>query len=89
MQALLRLQHLYSRELMLGQYKTHIWSIKEYSNGALIMAASGQLLRLDKARRWYLLELDVMGSEAFTKYNFAPPSIRRAIAMLGFIHKCT
>ena len=39
MRALLRLQHLYSKVVMLDQYKSHIWSIKEYSNGALILAA--------------------------------------------------
>ena len=89
MRALLRLQHLYTQETMLGQYKTHIWSSKEYSNGALIMAAPSQLLRLDKAQRWYLHQLGLSDSEAFTKFNFAPPSIRRAIGMLGFLHKRT
>ena len=53
------------------------------------MAAPSQLLHLDKARRWYLRQLGLTDSEAFTKFNFAPPSIRRAIGMLGFLHKRT
>jgi hypothetical protein len=87
--ALLRLQHLYSPATMLDQYKSHIWSSKEYSNGALIMAAPHQLRRLDKVQRWYLHELALTDTGAFTSFNFAPPSLRRAIGMLGFIHKRT
>jgi hypothetical protein len=87
--ALLRLQHLYSPATMLDQNKSHVWNVKEYPNGALIMAAPRQLRRLDKVQRWYLHELALTDTDAFIKYNFAPPSLRRAIGMLGFIHKRT
>ena len=38
-------------------------------------------------QRWYLHELGVSDSEAFVKFNFAPPSIRRRIGLLDFLHK--
>ena len=85
--ALLRLRNLYSVRTMLEQYKSHIWGITEYSNGALILAAPSQLQRLDKMQRWYLHELGITDEEAFVTYNFAPPSLRRHIGMLGFLHK--
>ena len=34
--AMLRLKHIYSVPAMIGQYKCHIWGLKEYSNGAII-----------------------------------------------------
>ena len=85
--ALLRLRHMYSTAALLGQYKCHIWGLKEYSNGAIIMAAPCQLKRLDKVQRWYLHELGLSDTEAFVSYNFAPPSLRRCIGLLGFLHK--
>ena len=51
------------------------------------MAAPTQLNRLDKIQRWYLHELNLTDTEAFVNFNFAPPSLRRAIGMLGFLHK--
>ena len=85
--ALLRLKHLYSVKDMLNQYKCHIWGLKEFSNGALILAAPNQLQRLDKVQRWYLHERGITDTEAFVSYNFAPPSMRRSIGLLGFLHK--
>ena len=48
--ALLRLRHFYSTAAMLNQNKCHIWGLKEYSNGAIIIAAVMQPKRLDKNR---------------------------------------
>ena len=49
--ALLRLKHFYSLPAMLGQYKCHVWGLKEYSDGAIIIAAPTQLERLDKVQQ--------------------------------------
>ena len=84
--ALLRLKDLYTGSSMLNQYKSHIWGITEYSNGVLILAPPSQLNRLDKVQRWYLHELGMSDKEAFISHNFAPPSLRRAIGILGFLH---
>ena len=85
--ALLRLKTMYVLKSMLNQYKTHIWSSSEYHNGALILALPNQLQRIDKMQRWFLYELGISDREAFVEYNFAPPSLRRRIGMLGFLHK--
>ena len=85
--ALLRLRHMYSSAAMLGQYKCHIWGLKEYSNGAIIMAAGLQVKRLDSVQRGYLREINMTDTEAFVNHNFAPPSLRRCIGLLGLLHK--
>ena len=85
--AMLRLRHLYSMSAMIAQFKTHIWSHLEYSNGALLLANRTQLKRLDKVQRWFLHELGITDTTVFVDFNFPPPSLRRAIGMLGFLHK--
>jgi len=87
--AILRLRHIYSISGLIGQYKTHIWGISEYSNGAIILASASQLKRLDKMQRWFLYCLGITDVEAFLDYNFAPPSLRRRISLLGLLHKRT
>ena len=64
-----------------------MWGITEYSNGVLILAPPCQLRRLDKLQRWYLKELGISDQDAFVQYNFAPPTLRRNIGLLGFLHK--
>ena len=85
--AFLRLRHLYPMHTMLHQYKAVVWGITEYSNGVLILAPPCQLRRLDKLQRWYLRELGISDQDAFVHYNFAPPTLRRNIGLLGFLHK--
>ena len=85
--AMLRTKDMYSVQAMLNQYKTHVWSVTEYHNGALVLALPPQLQRIDKMQRWFLHELGMVDTEAFVLHNFAPPSIRRRIGMLGFLHK--
>ena len=87
--ALLRSKDMYAIKVMMNQYKTHVWSRTEYHNGALILALDNQLQRIDKMQRWFLHELEVTDTHAFIEYNFAPPSLRRRIGMLGFLHKRT
>ena len=38
-------------------------------------------------QRRFLHELGLSDTEAFVRYNFAPPSVRRRLALLGFLHK--
>jgi len=85
--AIVRLQHLYSTEELLGQYKSHVWSLKEYSNGAVLLAAPTQLQRLDQVQGTFLKDIGISDTVAFINFNFAPPSLRRAIGLLGFLHK--
>ena len=46
-----------------------------------------KLRKLDKMQRGFLYELGLDDRNAFIDHNFAPPSLRRAIGMLGFLHK--
>ena len=85
--ALLRLRHMFSIASLISQYKIQIWGFSEYSNGALLMATDSQTKRLDKMQRWFLHELGVTDFDAFSVHNFAPPSLRRRIGILGFLHK--
>ena len=85
--AMLRLRHLYSNTSLINQFKTHIWCHIEYSSGAILLAPASQLQRLDKVQRWFLHEMGISDTTAFLDFNFAPPSLRRAIGMLGFLHK--
>ena len=52
-----------------------------------IMACPTQLNRLDKAQRGFLYEIGMTDTEAFIDHNFAPPSLRRRIGLLGLLHK--
>ena len=85
--AMLRLKHMFSHASLIGKYKTHIWGFSEYSNGAIILACDSQAKRIDKMQRWFLHELGITDTEAFKTHNVAPPSLRRRIGILGFLHK--
>ena len=43
--------------------------------------------RLDKMQRTFLYDIGCTDTQAFVEYNLAPPSLRRAVALLGFLHK--
>ena len=85
--ALLRTRGSYSVVSMLNQFRTHIWCHIEYSQGALLLAIPSQLQRFDHIQNQFLGHLGLTDTEAFVTYNFAPLSVRRAIGMLGFLHK--
>ena len=42
---------------------------------------------MDRIQRWFLHELGLTDTEAFLEHNVAPPSLRRTIGVLGFLHK--
>ena len=85
--ALVRMRHMYSLETLLNQFKTHVWNTIEYNNEAIIMARPSESRRLDSMQRGFLHEIGCDEATAFISYDFAPPSMRRAIGILGFIHK--
>ena len=85
--ALLRTRGMYNHMQMIDQYKTHIWNLIEYHNGVIQHACASQLQRIDSMQRGYVHELHLTEQSAFIHYNFAPPSLRRDIGLLGFLHK--
>ena len=48
------------------------------------MAKPVERARIDKMQRGFLYGIECNDADAFVSYNFAPPSIRRAIGILGF-----
>ena len=86
-QALLRTKRIYSIDDLVMQYKTHVWSILEYQNGTIMHAAPSALAKLDDMQRSFARQNQLTEGVAFLYYNFAPPSLRRDIGILGFIHK--
>ena len=85
--ALLRTRGMYSAANMIMQYKTHIWGMTEYQNGAIYHASLSALDKLERLQQHYLNELHLTAEVAFLEFNFAPPCLRRDIGMLGFLHK--
>ena len=85
--ALLRTKGQYNVSGMLHQYKAHIWGGTEYANGAILHASDTVLSRLDRLQKHFLDELHLTAEVAFLDYNFGPPTLRRDIGILGFIHK--
>ena len=85
--ALVRIQYVYDVPNLLNLFKAHIWSKMEYYSGALLIAGEVKLRKLDKMQRGFLYALGLDDKIAFVDYNFAPPALRRAIGMLGFLHK--
>ena len=85
--AILRTRAYYSRSELIGQYKTHIWSLVEMHCGAYFHAATTLLDQVGQVQRSFLHSLGVSESQAFLDHNFAPCSLRRNIAVLGLLHK--
>ena len=85
--ALLRSRGTYDVKDMLCQFKTHIWGITEFANGAILHASKSSLNRLDNLQSSFLRDLGISEYQAFMEFNFAPAALRRDIGILGFLHK--
>ena len=85
--AILRTRSFYSTPELICQFKTHIWSHMEMHSGGIFHAASSLLDKIDGTQRRFLRELGISQSQAFLDFNFAPPSLRRNIGLLGLLHK--
>ena len=59
----------------------------ETQNGAIFHSAEYLVEKLDSAQRRFLHELDLDEATAFMEFNFAPPSLRRDIGILGLLQK--
>ena len=84
---ILRTRGYYSTSNLIFQFKTHIWGLIEINMGGYFHAASSLLEKIDKAQNRFLRELELTPEYAFLEHAFAPPSLRRNIGVLGFLHK--
>ena len=85
--AILRTRKYYPAKVLINQFKTHVWSLMEIHNGAIFHASTTLLERLDSVQRSFLHELEITEECAFIDHNFAPPTLRRNIGILGLLQK--
>ena len=85
--AILRTKPHYNVAELITQFKTHIWGIMETHNGGIFHASNHLVDRFDASQRHFLENLGVDERYAFLEHNFAPPSLRRNIGVLGLLHK--
>ena len=85
--AILRTRGFYNIPDLITQFKTHIWGLIEVNLGGYFHAADSLLAKVDHAQFRFLRELGISEEDAFLEFNFAPPRLRRNIAVLGLLHK--
>ena len=85
--AILRTRGYYSVPDLITQFKTHIWGLMEVNMGGYFHACASLLDKLDHAQNRFVCELGLSAAEAFLEFNFAPPKVRRNIAILNLLHK--
>jgi hypothetical protein len=85
--AILRTRGYYSIPALILQFKTFVWGLIECHLGTYFHAASTLLGKIDGVQRRFLREIDLTAKRVFIDHHFAPPSLRRNIAVLGLLHK--
>ena len=88
LQALMRTRSYYDLDNMVLQYKTHVLGIVESVTAGIYHAGSSILAPLDRVQTTFVHNFNIDTIDAFMNHNLAPLSLRRDIAMLGFLHKC-
>jgi len=88
LQALMRTRAFYDLDNMVLQYKTHVLGIVESVTAGIYHAGSSILAPLDRVQTTFVHNFNLDVIDAFMNHNLAPLSLRRDIAMLGFLHKC-
>ena len=89
LKALLRSRSYFTTAELVLQFKSHVLGVVECRTPGLYHAASTVLKPLDALYYHFVRELGLSAEEAFLQYNLAPFSLRRDVAMLGLLHKCT
>ena len=87
--ALLKTKRYYCTQDLVTQFKTHVLCVLESCTAAVYHATNTTLEPLDGVLTSFLRELDLTASDAFLEYNLAPLALRRDVAMLGLLHKCS
>ena len=87
--AVLKTKRYYTTADLVLQFKTHVLCLLETVTPAVYHASSTALAPLDKVLETFCREVDLSKEEAFLRYNLAPLPLRKDVAMLGLLHKCT
>jgi len=83
---ILRARAYYTTADLIMPFKTHIWGLIEAHTGGSVHAVT-ELLKIDSAQYRFLHERHISPDDAFLNFNFAPPNLRRNMAILGLLHK--
>ena len=73
---------------MITTFRTKVWSSVEWCTPCIYHGTKTQLDTIDRIQRRFLRFIGLTEEQAFLKYKLAPLSLRRSIAMLGFIYRC-
>jgi hypothetical protein len=87
LRTLLRTRRYYTDADLILLYKAHLLSFLEYRTAAIYHATRAILSRLDAVQARFLRDIGVDDIIALDKFNLAPLSTRRDMAMLGLIHR--
>ena len=85
--AILRTRTHYDTATLIQQFKTHVWGLMECQSGGIFHASTTLLNKIDGTHRRFLRDIGVSEAAAFLEHNFASPTLRRNIAILGALHK--
>jgi len=85
--AILRTRGYYNTTDLILQFKTQIWGLIEGNMGGYFHAAPSLLDKIDQVQNRFLRELGLSPADGFLEYNFALPSLRKNIGILGLLHK--
>ena len=86
--ALLRARGSMSKASLVRSYKAHVLCLLEQGTPAWYHASNTVLRRLDLVQCRFLREIGITESDAFLMFNLAPLTLRRDVAMLGFLFRC-
>ena len=87
LKSLIRSRKFHTTKEMFRLYKAEILSFIESRTAGIHHAAVSNLACIDRVQRRFLSEMSTSEHEALTKWNLAPLSCRRHIAMLGLLHR--
>ena len=87
LKTLLTSRKYYRTAELVNLYKTHVLSYIEFRTSAIYHASSTVLAPVDKIQRSFLHSLGISDADALLRYNLAPLTTRRDIAMLGLVHR--
>ena len=68
-------------------YKAHVLSYIENGVPGYLHANASILANIDRVQSRFLRRVGLSEEEAFVKFRLAPLSMRRDIAILGFLHR--
>ena len=87
LESILRCKHFFTDSDLVLFFKSHLLSFIEYRTPGIFHAAASHLQTLDRVLSRFLNQLHISSLDALMNFNLAPLDTRRAIAMLGVIHR--